>query len=284
MAAKKPEPSSSAGGPDSRVRGTVEPQDLDAMYDPIFYRQRSEGSYRSATLVVEYLFSLFRPASAIDLGCGTGGWLRALRERGVDDVVGVDGHHIRPQDAGLDPDRFRPHDLRLPFSIDRRFDLAISTEVAEHLPEASAVSFVESLTRLAPVVLFSAAIPGQPGINHINCHWPSYWADLFGRFGFDAFDCIRPVFWDDERVDWWYRQNLVVYANDASLVNGVPSARPPAAMVHRHNYDAVLEAFADEERNRRDLTDATLRDLVSMLPSRVWRSAAFRLRPRPRRS
>lgn len=43
----------------------------------------------------------------------------------------------------------------------RAFDLAISLEVAEHLPETSADVFVESLTAAAPIIVFSAAIPMQ---------------------------------------------------------------------------------------------------------------------------
>jgi hypothetical protein len=246
-----------------------EPAGLGDMYAPAFYQQRSEGSYRSAVLITEYLLSLYRPRSAIDLGCGAGGWLHALEEHGVADLLGVDGKHVLQRDMEIEPSRFRPHDLREPFSIDRRFDLAISTEVAEHLPETSATSFVESLTRLAPVVLFSAAIPGQPGINHINCQWPSYWADIFRRFGFDAYDCIRPVVWDDERIDWWYRQNLVLYANDGALFSEPLRPHAPAARVQLDSYLAALNDFRADEQNRRDLRTITMRELVSMMPSRA---------------
>jgi hypothetical protein len=50
----------------------------------------------------------------------------------------------------------------------KRFDLAISLEVAEHLPEGSAGALVSTLIEAAPVVVFSAAIKGQSGTNHIN--------------------------------------------------------------------------------------------------------------------
>ena len=53
------------------------------------------------------------------------------------------------------------HDLRKPVTIGRTFDLAVSVEVAEHLPPQRSEWFVEDLCRLAPVVLFSAAVPGQ---------------------------------------------------------------------------------------------------------------------------
>ena len=45
----------------------------------------------------------------------------------------------------------------------RTYDLAICVEYAEHLPEARAASFIGDLTKLAPAIAFSAAIPGQGG-------------------------------------------------------------------------------------------------------------------------
>lgn len=59
-------------------------------------------------------------------------------------------------------------------TFNRRFDLAMTIEVAEHLTPVRADSFVEDLTRLSDVVLFSAAIPAQGGINHVNEQWQSY--------------------------------------------------------------------------------------------------------------
>ena len=57
-------------------------------------------------------------------------------------------------------------DLGKPLPLDERYDLAVSLEVGEHLEASLAGGLVDSLTRLAPVVLFSAAIPGQSGTHH----------------------------------------------------------------------------------------------------------------------
>ncbi len=62
------------------------------------------------------------------------------------------------------------------------------------------------------MVLFSAAIPQQGGVGHINERWPSYWAGLFDEHGYGAFDLVRPAVWTDDRVEIWYRQNLLVFA------------------------------------------------------------------------
>jgi hypothetical protein len=76
---------------------------------------------------------------------------------------------------------------------------------------------VEDLTRHGSLVMFSAAIPSQGGENHLNEQWPSYWADLFAAKGYVAVDCLRRRIWDDERVAFWYAQNLVLYVTPERL-------------------------------------------------------------------
>jgi len=95
-------------------------------------------------------------------------------EAGITDYLGVDGSYV-PADMLLIPrDRFLAHDLTQPLQLPDRYDLAVSLEVAEHLPASCAEAFVESLTNLAPVVFFSAAVPFQGGTTHVNEQWPEY--------------------------------------------------------------------------------------------------------------
>jgi SAM-dependent methyltransferase len=148
-------------------------------------------------------------------------------------------------------ERFQPIDLREPFEVPRTFDLAVSLEVAEHLPASSADGFVESLTRLAPAVLFSAAVPHQGGWNHLNEQWPQYWAEIFARRRFFPLDCLRERFWDRSSVRWWYAQNMVLYlADDHSLWRRHPrSDAPLRALVHPENYLLrVAEARTSTQR------------------------------------
>jgi len=108
-------------------------------------------------------------------------------------------------------DRFRAVDLRFPFDLGRKFDLACSLEVAEHLPQTSAQVYVETLVQAAPIVLFSAAIPGQGGMSHVNEQWQSTWAELFAQHGYEPYDYIRPKIYDNPSVEWWYKQNIVLF-------------------------------------------------------------------------
>lgn len=180
-------------------------------YDEAFFESQQDGSVRSAQVVVPIVLSLFPCRSVVDVGCGVGGWLEVFESHGVTDYLGIDGNYILPDMLKIPASHFRPADLQSIGDLGRGFDLACSLEVAEHLPGSSAKSFVAALVKAAPVVLFSAAVPLQGGTNHINEQQQSYWAKLFAEHGYIALDCIRPAIFGDSRVEWWYRQNTLVY-------------------------------------------------------------------------
>jgi hypothetical protein len=147
-------------------------------------------------------------------------------ELGVSDIQGVDGDYVPRDRLLIDPAHFDGRDLATPLDFGRRFDLAMSLEVAEHLPDEKADLFVDNLCRHASVVMFSAAIPGQGGTNHINEQWPSYWRKLFAARGYRAYDPFRARIWDEESIEYWYRQNLLLFANAAGI-----AANPALATV-----------------------------------------------------
>ena len=126
--------------------------------------------------------------SALDVGCGTGDFLFQANKRGMADVFGIEGAWAADSRFLLEPDKRRLTDLEQPFDLGRTFDLVISLEVAEHLSARAAQGFVASLARHGDFVLFSAAIPQQGGINHVNEQWPAYWAAQFRAHGFDCHD------------------------------------------------------------------------------------------------
>ena len=190
---------------------------MDRIYDAPYYQVFAGTSRKSAEAIVPSIMRLLAPESVVDLGCGVGAWLAVFRQHGVEEILGVDGNYVSRDQLMIPEKMFTACDLSAPYISNRRFSLAMSLEVAEHLPEASGKTLVNSLVHLAPVVLFSAAIPNQPGTNHVNCQWPEYWAELFARYGFVAIDTLRARFWGDQRVDWWYRQNLLIFAQEQNL-------------------------------------------------------------------
>lgn len=186
-------------------------------YDSSYYERNRSGSNRSAAVVVPIVLELVEPQSVVDVGCGAGSWLHVFNELGVDDFLGVDGDYVDRAQLEIPEERFVPADLSEGVELDRRFDLAVSLEVAEHLPAEAADTLVQSLVGLAPAVLFSAAIPGQGGAGHVNEQWPDYWVGRFQDRGYVCVDCIRPRIWGDMEVQTWYIQNILLMVEPALL-------------------------------------------------------------------
>jgi SAM-dependent methyltransferase len=181
------------------------------LYTENFYTDNFEGTLRSAREIVPLVLELVHPSNVIDLGCGLGTWLSVFKDNGVKDIWGVDGLWVPSSMLQIPKERFIPYDLGKPFQKEERFDLVISLEVAEHLSHECSGVFIDSLTRLGPVILFSAAIPFQGGTNHINEQWPDYWAKQFHDRDFMVVDCIRKKIWQNENVFYWYAQNILMF-------------------------------------------------------------------------
>ena len=215
-------------------------------YSEEFFRALRDGAYRSAKAIVPLVMEFVHPKSVIDLGCGLGTWLTLFRENGVDDFLGVDGDYVRREWLEIPSGRFLPFDLSQPFVIDRRFDLAVCLEVAEHLSPESGMNLVEALARLAPVILFSAAVPHQGGTDHLNEQWPDYWQRLFQEKGFVVIDAIRKKVWNEANVGYWYAQNTLIFA-DSLAVNANPGLKDalertepaPLSMIHPRLWEVM---------------------------------------------
>lgn len=185
---------------------------LEQFYDGKFYKD-PRGSIRSAQIILGLLFKFYQPQSVVDFGCGVGGWLAAAEALGSKTLKGFDGDWVPKESLFSKNIDFVPVNLEEEFEIERRYDLAMSVEVAEHLSETRAKPFVDMLCKASDVVLFGAAAKGQGGTNHINEQWQSYWINLFHSNRYDCFDIFRGVIWDNDQVDWWYRQNIFLFVN-----------------------------------------------------------------------
>jgi hypothetical protein len=145
-------------------------------------------------------------------------------------------------------------------------------EVAEHLPPATASSLVKMLISSAPVVLFSAAVPGQGGSGHLNEQFPDYWKSLFEANGFAMFDLIRPRVWSNPDVEPWYCQNAFIFVSleKVELVAQFKSIEDkirnfPLQAIH----PVLFHRFVSLEYIHG-------RELAAELTHRIWRKIGFR--------
>lgn len=160
-------------------------------YDEKFYNMHKDEMLLSAENMLPFIMDIFNPKSVIDVGCGVGSWLYVFKKLGVDEILGLDGEWVSKEQLLIPEENFIATDLENPKDINRKFDLAMSLEVAEHLSPSNARQFIKFLTDKSSVVLFSAAIPGQGGTNHVNEQWPEYWNEIFKEYGFQILDIIR---------------------------------------------------------------------------------------------
>ncbi len=242
-----------------------------APYDPTFFDAFERDSRKAARRIAPVLLDLAPVRSAIDVGGGRGIWLSVFKEAGVTDVLVVDGDYVERNRLAVAPGEFLARDLERPLALDRTADLALSLETAEHLSESRADSFIADLCGLAPVVLFSAAVPRQGGTNHINERWQSYWAERFARHGYRPADAIRQALWDDQDAGAVYLQNALIYANEAGMAK-YPKLRTAIEATNSRTLDVVHPLVLGNCEGLSDLQRADFVGLARMLPLALRKS------------
>ncbi len=189
-------------------------------YNDQFYKSLTEGSYCSAKPFVSILSSVsINPKKVVDVGCGRGPWLKAFSDSGSRELVGIDGDWVRQEDMIDKKIKFHSIDLSstvIKNPINKKFDLAMSLEVAEHLKPEQAIPFINYLTSFSDTILFSAAYSGQGGTDHFNERPHSYWAKIFITNGYLPYDLFRSKVWENQEIEVWYRQNTFLYLKSNS--------------------------------------------------------------------
>lgn len=188
------------------VRETV--IDLAAIYTPHVLANNHQGAQLGAATIVPPVLaalSLWEIHSVVDFGCGLGTWLAVFAEHGITDIDGYDGPWVPREQLQIPVERFHPVDLREDVPLPRRWDLALCLETAEHLPPNCAESLVTLVTSAAPVVLWSAAVPGQGGWYHLNEQPEQYWHELFVQHRYRKL-VLPGIAALDAAVPSWYRR------------------------------------------------------------------------------
>lgn len=201
-------------------------------YDDSFFDMELSESMPAAEAMVPWILNYTGAKTVIDVGCGMGAWAKVARDQGCE-VCGVDGAPI--SERVLIPECFLQADLLEGFDCSG-WDLAICMEVGEHLPLSSASALVSGLCG-ARFVLFSAAVPGQGGIGHLNEQWQSWWSDLFHAAGYSGTEDVRSFFWQARDIAPYYRQNVILYARPKDLVAHGFAPSTVCSVVHPEVFD-----------------------------------------------
>lgn len=179
-----------------------------------YHHDSSIHNFKAAEIVIPYLLSKININSVLDIGCGTGTWLKVASDNGISDYLGVDGDWVIKNSLQIPNSNFKAVNLNVPLNVGRKFDLIICLEVGEHLNKDASTILVDSITRHGDHVLFSAAIPEQGGQNHINEQNFDFWKSIFNAHGYKYYDIFRPVFWNEKNIEWWYKQNMFLISRN----------------------------------------------------------------------
>ncbi|MFH1956627.1 MAG: class I SAM-dependent methyltransferase [Patescibacteria group bacterium] len=241
-------------------------------YTSQYYYRQQEGSKESAKEIIPLILKLISPKSVIDVGCGVGTWLAVFKERGIEDILGIDGDYVDKDLLQIPKENFLAFDLTKILKLDRKFDLVVCLEVAEHLPEKSAENFIKSLAELGPIVLFSAAVPFQGGRNHINEQWLEYWRKIFEKYNYVTVDALRGKIWKNDKIEYWYRQNILFFVDK----NYLDKNQILKEEYKKTNLNQI--SIIHPELYIRSNKIPTIRKLLSLIPKSIKNSLKYRLK------
>lgn len=210
-------------------------------YNRKFYEEL-ERNRISAESIVPIILRFLPQASddlrVADVSCGIGHWLSVYKQHGCS-VHGFDLPPVDKQLLMIDPSEFTACDLEQPIQSNEKYNLVMCLEVAEHLDATRADTLIDSIANLAGegVVLFSAAIPYQLGVHHVNMQWPAYWIEKFRARGYMEIDCLRRLLWDNSNALAMYAQNMFFFCKDtpenaALLAHRIDNRPEMYALVH----------------------------------------------------
>ena len=128
-----------------------------------------------AKRLAEWIRYVVNPVNVLDIGCGPGMHVRELNALGVR-ATGID-----LDDRVIDkPNLYK----RSVFDNTDTADLVICLEMAEHIDQAYERDVVKSVAKATErFLIWTAAVPGQGGVGHINCQPVSHWESLLTEQG-----------------------------------------------------------------------------------------------------
>ena len=165
--------------------------------------------------VVKILFDHFKPRSMIDFGCANGLHIANFKDLGVK-CYGIEGtlHYRKYIEENYDGE-YAIMDMRLPFDLKKKFELATCIEVLEHLENMFEKISVENICRHSNVICITAS-PITNARYHVNGQEKSYWIDIFEsidgfKFCKEETEELQAKFKGSEKCPSWMKEDLMVF-------------------------------------------------------------------------
>jgi len=144
--------------------------------------QHDEAWINFFDIVAGRIVADIRPKTVLDAGCAYGILVDRLRARGVE-AWGIDiSEYAISQVAPAVREYCWVGSILDP--LPATYDLIVSIEVVEHLPEADSMRAIENLCRYSGDVLLSSTPYDYKEPTHFNVQPPDYWARQFARHSF----------------------------------------------------------------------------------------------------
>jgi SAM-dependent methyltransferase len=196
------------------ARETVKSASHQEIYDQRYNNFLEVAASKSTEPMAATIVQLFKPGTVLDVGCGTGALLSQFKQLGLV-VAGLeysDAGIARCRERGVPVEKFDLETTEA--TIPGTWDLTVSFEVAEHLPESLADNYVRVISQFSPVVIMSAATVGQGGKDHVNERPHEYWIEKMERRGFNydekTSNQVRAE-WAGKGVAPWYVNNTMIF-------------------------------------------------------------------------
>lgn len=195
---------------------------IDSMYPPVYFdntiKDVGHPANDTAKNIYNYMQEMYLRVfgcqfeSVLELGVGGGEITRQFHNHNID-YVAVEGTTAGCEKLvsnGIKSNCIIQSDLKVLPRLGRKFDIAMCTEVAEHIEPWFASKVVSNCIEHADVVWFSAAQGSSPPhYHHMNEVPISAWDNLFAYFGFNHYIALDGRFSRADRLylnDQAYRQ------------------------------------------------------------------------------
>lgn len=203
-----------------------------------YVHDKSVHNLKDPKIIVEEILKHFSPKSVIDLWCGLGTFVKVFQDYWID-AYWVNWEWVEKDKLFIDEKSLIIKNLEEFYDFWKKYDLAISLEVAEHIDEKYSDNFVKTLISCSDYIVFSAATSCQWWQNHVNEQRPEYREKKFNKYWYKFYDVFRHVFWDNKNIFWRYKQNMFLIVKEWKEIPNTLVEKWPKYVIHPELFEEV---------------------------------------------